>query len=73
MIKLMASIFFILSHATMSLLATDQDKDMTLIPMDVVGKLQEAMLVCFKKINCKYKRVSRIHKESYHHPLGELP
>ena len=29
MIKLMASIFFILSHATMSLLATDQDKDMT--------------------------------------------
>lgn len=31
------------------LLATNQDKDRTLIPMDVVGKLQEAILVCFKR------------------------
>ena len=51
------------------LLATDQDKDTTLIPMDIVGKLQEAMLVYFKKINCKSIRVSRIHKESYCNPL----
>ena len=51
------------------LLAIDQDNDTTLIPVDVVGKLQEAMLVCFKNINCKSIRVSRIHKESYRNPL----
>ena len=48
------------------LLATNQDKDTTPIPMDAIGKLQEAMLVCFKKQNSKSTMVSQIHKESYH-------
>ena len=52
------------------LLATYQDKDTTLIPMDAVRKLQEAMLVYFKNINRKFIRVFRIHKENYRNPLG---